>query len=30
MLYGRLDDYIEHYNTDKLRWALDINNYETP
>ena len=30
MRYGRLDDYIEYYNTDKLRWALDINNFETP
>jgi hypothetical protein len=28
--YGCLDDYIEYYNTDRLHWALDINNYETP
>ena len=28
--YGGLDDYIEYYNTDRLHWALDIDNYETP
>ncbi len=28
--YGCLDDYIEYYNTDRLHWALDIDNYETP
>ncbi|MCE2508318.1 MAG: IS3 family transposase [Nitrosopumilaceae archaeon] len=25
-----MDDYIEYYNTDRLHWALDIDNYETP
>ena len=25
-----LDDYIEYYNTDRLHFSLDINNYETP
>ena len=28
--YDSLDDYIEYYNTDRLHWALDIDNYETP
>ena len=28
--YACLDDYIEYYNTDRLHWALDIDNYETP
>ena len=28
--YGCLDEYIEFYNTDRLHWALDIANYETP
>ena len=28
--YTCLDDYIEYYNTDRLHWALDIDNYETP
>ena len=29
MHYDCLDDYIEYYNTDRLHWALDIDNYET-
>ena len=29
-LYNGLDDYVEYYNTDRLHWALDIDNYETP
>ena len=28
--YGCLNDYIEYYDTDRLHWALDIDNYETP
>ena len=28
--YPGLDDYIEYYNTDRLHFSLDINNYETP
>lgn len=28
--YGCLDNYIEYYNIDRLHWALDIDNYETP
>ena len=28
--YGNLDDYIEYYNTDRLHFLLDIDNYETP
>ena len=28
--YASLADYIEYYNTDRLHWALDIDNYETP
>ena len=28
--YPRLGDYIEYYNTDRLYFSLDINNYETP
>ena len=28
--YNSLDDYVEYYNTDRLHWALDIDNYETP
>ena len=28
--YGELDDYIEYYNTDRLHFSLDIDNYETP
>ena len=28
--YSCLDDYVEYYNTDRLHWALDIDNYETP
>ena len=28
--HTRLDDYIEYYNTGRLHWALDIDNYETP
>ena len=24
-----MDDYIEYYNTDRLHWALDVDNYET-
>ena len=28
--YGNLEDYIEYYNTDRLHWALDMDNYETP
>ena len=28
--YVGLADYIEYYNTDRLHWALDIDNYETP
>ena len=28
--YSGLDDYIEYYNTDRLHFSLDINNYETP
>ena len=28
--HGGLDEYIEFYNTDRLHWALDIANYETP
>ena len=28
--YGCLDDYIEYYNTDRLHWALDMDNHETP
>ena len=28
--YGGLDDYIEYYNTDRLHFSLDIDNYETP
>ena len=28
--HDSLDDYIEYYNTDRLHWALDIDNYETP
>ena len=28
--YNCLDDYVEYYNTDRLHWALDIDNYETP
>ena len=27
---GGLDDYIEYYNTDRLHFSLDIDNYETP
>lgn len=27
--YSGLDDYIEYYNTDRLHFSLDINNYET-
>ncbi|MYB47506.1 MAG: transposase family protein [Cenarchaeum sp. SB0662_bin_33] len=28
--YSSLDDYIEYYNTDRLRFSLDMDNYETP
>ena len=28
--YDELDDYIEYYNTDRLHFSLDIDNYETP
>ena len=28
--YGDLDDYIEYYNTDRLHFSLDMDNYETP
>ena len=28
--YPSLEDYIKYYNTDRLRFSLDINNYETP
>ena len=28
--YASLADYVEYYNTDRLHWALDIDNYETP
>lgn len=28
--YKNLDDYIEYYNTDRLHFSLDIDNYETP
>ena len=28
--YSSLSDYIEYYNTDRLHFSLDINNYETP
>lgn len=28
--YQNLDDYIEYYNTDRLHFSLDIDNYETP
>ena len=28
--YGCLDEYIEFYNTDRLHWAPDIANSETP
>ncbi len=28
--YKDLDDYIEYYNTDRLHFSLDIDNYETP
>ena len=28
--YTCLDDYVEYYNTDRLHWALDIDNYATP
>ena len=28
--YSSLEDYIEYYNTDRLHFSLDINNYETP
>lgn len=28
--YRCLDDCVEYYNTDRLHWALDIDNYKTP
>ena len=28
--YPGLDDYIEYYNTDRLHFSLDMDNYETP
>ncbi len=28
--YDGLDDYVEYYNTDRLHFSLDIDNYETP
>ena len=28
--YSSLADYIEYYNTDRLHFSLDTNNYETP
>ncbi len=28
--YKDLDDYVEYYNTDRLHFSLDIDNYETP
>ena len=28
--YNGLDDYIEYYNTDRLHFSLDTDNYETP
>ena len=28
--YPSLDDYIEYYNTDRLHFSLDMDNYETP
>ncbi|MYH03471.1 MAG: transposase [Cenarchaeum sp. SB0675_bin_21] len=28
--YLSLDDYIEYYNTARLHFSLDIDNYETP
>ena len=28
--YASLADYIEYYNTGRLHWMLDIDNYETP
>ena len=28
--YASLDDYIEYYNTDRLHFSLDMDNYETP
>ena len=28
--YPNLDDYIEYYNTDRLHFSLDMDNYETP
>ena len=28
--YDGLDDYIKYYNTDRLHFSLDIDNYETP
>ncbi len=28
--YGTLDGYIEYYNTDRLHFSLDMDNYETP
>ena len=30
MRYGILDDYIEYYNTDRLHFSLEIDNYEVP
>ena len=28
--YNGLDDHAKYYNTDRLHWALDIDNCETP
>ena len=28
--YNCLDDYAKYHNTDRLHWALDIDNYKTP
>ena len=28
--YRDLDDYVEYYNTDRLHFSLDNDNYETP
>ena len=29
-IYSGLHDYIEYYNTDRLHFSLDMDNYETP